>query len=157
MRERLAGYSTQKKCRGITPARAGKTFFQLHKITFFQDHPRSCGKDCCTGKARVHNLGSPPLVRERLYIAEIGTGHPGITPARAGKTSRPSPSRPVRRDHPRSCGKDSTQSRMVTNASGSPPLVRERHARFSSTVCRPGITPARAGKTFLCHNVGTNQ
>ena len=31
-------------------------------------------------------MGSPPLVRERLYIAEIGTGHPGITPARAGKT-----------------------------------------------------------------------
>ena len=90
----------------ITPARAGKTSTSSIHLWTSQDHPRSCGKDHRKISSSRHNLGSPPLVRERRQVHQLPTLHHRITPARAGKTATTCP--PLRRvrDHPRSCGKD---------------------------------------------------
>ena len=52
-------------------------------------------------------------------------------------------------DHPRSCGKDDAFQYLFTKLIGSPPLVRERRVQKSYCVFLVGITPARAGKTWV--------
>ena len=127
VRERPSIRRDTSRDKGITPACAGKTLDVGAIGQQHRDHPRSCGKDsgCRTVFLSVH----------------------GITPARAGKTSHRS--RAIRRneDHPRSCGKDSFIAHQLLNPLGSPPLVRERPGKSTRPRCRPGITPARAGKT----------
>ena len=136
---------------GITPARAGKTFLYAFIRKEMRDHPRSCGKDLSLTLTWLLLLGSPPLVRERHTRRNLCIVGLGITPARAGKTVR-RPGRPAkRRDHPRSCGKDGSRSSSVRPRKGSPPLVRERQLQLTNLNREVGITPARAGKTTLCH------
>ena len=86
MRERLLDLEVVDRRRGITPARAGKTYPHRSTARPEWDHPRSCGKDL-----------SP------LYICNLTTG---ITPARAGKTVLFNRCFDSGQDHPRSCGKD---------------------------------------------------
>ena len=76
----------------------------------------------------------------------------GITPARAGKTCFSYLFSSVRRDHPRSCGKDFNGFDPFLFHRGSPPLVRERHLNFPHEWGKMRITPARAGKTYRSHN-----
>ncbi len=131
----------------ITPARAGKTRGMPDCIMTKGDHPRSRGKDSKSSATVCSNLGSPPLARERLPRLAPAPVAPGITPARAGKTFPTVLEVLFQGDHPRSRGKDSTASKVLTMVTGSPPLARERHAniqRFNKSI---GITPARAGKT----------
>ena len=71
---------------GITPARAGKTWCLSRMAQRCEDHPRSCGKDVDSARDIWRNLGSPPLVRERLILDCDNQHNVGITPARAGKT-----------------------------------------------------------------------
>ena len=49
--------------KGITPAGAGKTFFQFVHDFMLQDHPRRCGENRATPTKRKSRLGSPPQVR----------------------------------------------------------------------------------------------
>ena len=74
-------------------------------------------------------LGSPPLVRERLYTLLKGYTGDGITPARAGKTFQVGHLYTADEDHPRSCGKDFIPAISGCVFGGSPPLVRERLQR----------------------------
>ncbi len=112
----------------VTSRSYGKDQFVKMKVTYCQDHPRSCGKDLsiiCAfialgvriiprscGKdlshdpPRQHLRGSPPLVRERRTASCKPDNGSGITPARAGKTVKTLPIRRQCQDHPRSCGKD---------------------------------------------------
>ena len=69
-------------------------------------------------------------MRERQITTPDIDANVGITPARAGKTKDSHYDSSMRRDHPRSCGKDLQVARKLT---------------FSY-----GITPARAGKTSIC-------
>ena len=73
----------------------------------------------------------------------------GITPARAGKTAFAADYLGNPRDHPRSCGKDIFDEFDKVIVSGSPPLVRERRRDYQFKRLYAGITPARAGKTFV--------
>ena len=132
---------------GITPARAGKTPLPRERRTPSWDHPRSCGKDVFNFYRSTGLMGSPPLVRERLYRISRFHCNRRITPARAGKTDKPASSSLRLRDHPRSCGKDISRRRSITTSIGSPPLVRERPSKPRNKIRCPGITPARAGKT----------
>ena len=75
-----------------------------------------------------------------------------ITPARAGKTDQDTGYAIPERDHPRSCGKDPMRCDSDGLSLGSPPLVRERHAKKLSVRSSSGITPARAGKTQMLLN-----
>ena len=142
---RRYGYAASR----ITPARAGKTKLATEERAKVRDHPRSCGKDTLLTSGCVKEVGSPPLVRERLCGLFVALCALGITPARAGKTACVSIIACCMSDHPRSCGKDATPACDNTGYTGSPPLVRER---LPSTVSIGGtmrITPARAGKTLL--------
>ena len=103
----------------------------------------------------IVDQGSPPLVRERRRDwRHNGIGW-RITPARAGKTSAEPKYYPEFEDHPRSCGKDFFRGFLSALLIGSPPLVRERHLYSVQGLCRYGITPARAGKTFCIMSLTT--
>ncbi len=87
-------------------------------------------------------------MRERLAILLIHETSPRITPARAGKTFAWHCCRSLRRNHPRSCGKDLLRVAGQPHSQESPPLVRERLPASFSSASLAGITPARAGKTL---------
>ena len=106
VRERLESNMAVIKQLGITPARAGKTKLGTAQSADRRDHPRSCGKDLDYFVIFASNLGSPPLVRERLLYPANQKSFVGITPARAGKTLRCRRHTLGIEDHPRSCGKD---------------------------------------------------
>ena len=92
-------------------------------------------------------------MRERRNDFNVVRRIDGITPARAGKTPRfLCPTRPYW-DHPRSCGKDHICSAKVYSRLGSPPLVRERPIGLLIAAPHNRITPARAGKTEMVHDV----
>ena len=86
VRERPVGEAPAPGLFGITPARAGKTFYGNDGVAHIGDHPRSCGKDIGIDIVLTLCLGSPPLVRERRYCYGWYHWGNGITPARAGKT-----------------------------------------------------------------------
>ena len=65
MRERQRADGVNGGNDGITPARAGKTAYLSAAAFFWEDHPRSCGKDQFVERELQFALGSPPLVRER--------------------------------------------------------------------------------------------
>ena len=149
MRERPTDDAVNAVFLRITPARAGKTSSTILSGHIQQDHPRSCGKDMGFPSDPRTLPGSPPLVRERRSVATVCRQSWGITPARAGKTTRRAYERRNRQDHPRSCGKDSRQHSVSWARLGSPPLVRERRKNRMYRNPSHGITPARAGKTDL--------
>ena len=75
----------------ITPAGAGKTFLDEPEKEEQWDHPRRCGEnEMQVITARVSE-GSPPQVRGKHSYLPIFGHFNGITPAGAGKTSRPLP------------------------------------------------------------------
>ena len=147
VRERLFFTESEYYAVRITPARAGKTLPILPLPIMYEDHPRSCGKDVVHRVGILSPLGSPPLVRERHDIHLRVKRQIGITPARAGKTCRQRERRGQPRDHPRSCGKDTSRLILSALVMGSPPLVRERQSSTRPAKMANGITPARAGKT----------
>ena len=126
MRERHGRKGVLVDDAGITPARAGKTGHIPGRPGTVEDHPRSCGKDMLRLLLKRLNIGSPPLVRERLGAESVFLRRYGITPARAGKTASLAASSNCSWDHPRSCGKDSGCRLSWASPLGSPPLVRER-------------------------------
>ena len=73
-----------------------------------------------------------------------------ITPAHAGKTIFFMHQFSHYRDHPRSRGKDISLHHSQSHSLGSPPLTRERQFFIKIVSVVPGITPADAGKTYLC-------
>ena len=72
-------------CR-ITPADAGKTYFNRYKCTFKQDHPRGCGENPLLGGVAGFAPGSPPRMRGKPRRPRQCRSHRRITPADAGKT-----------------------------------------------------------------------
>ena len=89
---------------GITPARAGKSLSAALRGGLFRDHPRACGEKGFSVCCRAGRLGSPPRVRGKVCMASMSYKILGITPARAGKSSRPALGAWSGRDHPRACG-----------------------------------------------------
>ena len=106
VRERPMMWMPYCSCKGITPARAGKTFINNLQGALGKDHPRSCGKDFSGDGPVLLQIGSPPLVRERQTDPAGSHTHTRITPARAGKTVDVPGWDFAYGDHPRSCGKD---------------------------------------------------
>ncbi len=95
----------------------------------------------------VAGSGSPPRERGAQLPCLCCRRIEGITPARAGSTSRIRAARCTSWDHPRASGEHGPVLRSVLTGRGSPP--RERGARPGPAVSLDGtgITPARAGST----------
>ena len=130
----------------ITPACAGKSFPKslLMKLTW--DHPRVCGEKRKHFIDVKRNQGSPPRVRGKEPFAKMSLKPGRITPACAGKSLRPVPTRRKPRDHPRVCGEKSSLFKIAALSTGSPPRVRGKVKEFACKDGSPRITPACAGK-----------
>ena len=131
----------------IIPARAGPTYSPLKFAMDGPDHPRSCGANASKAGKPMVIFGSSPLVRGQRH--RVGRLRPParIIPARAGPTQEFRVSRPVRQDHPRSCGANANAATPSTCRSGSSPLVRGQRQTHPRVHDRDRIIPARAGPT----------
>ena len=147
VRERLHSYRNNFVLLRITPACAGTTYIALAVSFVIWDHPRLCGNDQRHTRDRHLAAGSPPLVRERLSLADAGISFDRITPACAGTTRCKATPAACWRDHPRLCGNDFLFVHFFLLHLGSPPLVRERPRLSKSDRYCLGITPACAGTT----------
>ena len=70
-----------------------------------------------------------------------------ITPAYAGKSIRPQPSKFLLRDHPRLCGEKGAFPALSHRELGSPPPMRGKDSAVPPFIDFAGITPAYAGKS----------
>ena len=111
-----------------------------------------CGKNYSMDNQAQKKQGSPPRVREKLFLLlPLGFGL-GITPACAGKTSASQPFQERSRDHPRVCGKNVVSEGLIICRPGSPPRVREKRTKWVESKLNARITPACAGKTLYVTN-----
>ena len=132
---------------GIIPARAGFTPKHIAGRAPHMDHPRSRGVYNISDDDPAGEGGSSPLARGLRRAAARVPVVPGIIPARAGFTARPSAGVARNRDHPRSRGVYSSGTCGRTAARGSSPLARGLRRGRSPRPRWPGIIPARAGFT----------
>ena len=150
MRGKRQTYLGLQYQRRITPAGAGKTDRPAASPGYHWDHPRRCGENVAPMSSISAAPGSPPQVRGKR-IAQL---HPrdiiGITPAGAGKTTLKSIKTAQTKDHPRRCGENALGASAACRCAGSPPQVRGKLGDLTSNFIFSRITPAGAGKTFLC-------
>ncbi len=130
----------------ITPAWAGKRFWNRPWVWATSDHPRMGGEksfdQACTGVVE----GSPPHGRGK-DVRQVGAvcGR-GITPAWAGKRIRSKSGGSNWRDHPRVGGEKLSCLVHGHHHMGSPPRGRGKAGFRLMQANGFGITPAWAGK-----------
>ena len=112
----------------ITPAYAGKSFWNEYYHQLVKDHPRLCGEKKRTGTLLKQFSGSPPPMRGKADCSGYTQTYNGITPAYAGKST---------------CRKTNRQ-----HLHGSPPPMRGKGVSSASPATPVRITPAYAGKSF---------
>ena len=133
---------------GITPAYAGKRELAACCGFHHGDHPRVCGEKGWQTTLAKHLTGSPPRMRGKGFAHSVINSDFGITPAYAGKSKHYAPTCRLRRDHPRVCGEKHKRPCACLYSGGSPPRMRGKVHRVHQELCRVGITPAYAGKSF---------
>ena len=133
---------------GITPAYAGKSFYDRCEWWGNWDHPRLCGEKFAVTNAPHAVTGSPPPMRGKDKIIFIDTPKDGITPAYAGKRLRVADRPQRRRDHPRLCGEKYSAGTSDGKFKGSPPPMRGKAKSAAYCFGVSGITPAYAGKSL---------
>ena len=137
----------QAHAQGLIPARAGKTPRTTPSNPRSRAHPRACGENNSSRKARAAREGSSPRVRGKRVHDVRGRVLTGLIPARAGKTTPMTAWTVAGRAHPRACGENTQMARTKKTVRGSSPRVRgkRRHPYRRQRDCR--LIPARAGKT----------
>ena len=70
----------------ITPAYAGKSAGHFQLPAGAEDHPRLCGEKFLVQLLHRRFRGSPPPMRGKGTVCQIGYLRYGITPAYAGKS-----------------------------------------------------------------------
>ena len=131
----------------IIPARAGFTRAAPPPRQRAWDHPRSRGVYSSSGTPRRAPMGSSPLARGLLAVAEPVVGRVGIIPARAGFTRPGWPPCPSAWDHPRSRGVYPPSQPFSVSPPGSSPLARGLRGGYPLRPYEERIIPARAGFT----------
>ena len=131
----------------LIPARAGKTHGRRRGGPGTWAHPRAGGENASSSEDRNSSGGSSPRGRGKLHAGDEGTRHPGLIPARAGKTrSTPAPGTGSRA-HPRAGGENSVSRRTGVVGRGSSPRGRGKRAFVRRGLRLVRLIPARAGKT----------
>ena len=77
--------------KGIIPAYAGNTEAFISASDICRDHPRVCGEHCTWAGTLPFPWGSSPRMRGTHVMADKPQATPGIIPAYAGNTCRPTP------------------------------------------------------------------
>ena len=147
VRGKVECFADEQHLTGITPARAGKSPASCHWPTVQRDHPRACGEKILSMPCWYVLSGSPPRVRGKGGQDPLFPHHPGITPARAGKSPVSRAFLLFYRDHPRACGEKFRRWTRPALSMGSPPRVRGKDIMARGNFNGAGITPARAGKS----------
>ena len=132
---------------GITPAYAGKRVMRRRSFAVLRDHPRVCGEKFGISCNPSPTGGSPPRMRGKGMYAVHPARAWGITPAYAGKSTRPCSSIVQYGDHPRVCGEKRPVRRGACSGLGSPPRMRGKAPAGNQQNRQGGITPAYAGKS----------
>ena len=131
----------------LIPARAGKTRVARDGHRVSPAHPRACGENAAVRQLSGATAGSSPRVRGKRAVVVQGAQGVRLIPARAGKTRGSCSGRAGRSAHPRACGENMMTSAARRNCSGSSPRVRGKLPRGRNSIRKPGLIPARAGKT----------
>ena len=108
-----------------------------------------CGEKFAELSEEEWQLGSPPRVRGKAFLAIHRQVIQWITPACAGKSMHMSFWWGIKEDHPRVCGEKSPCNLFWDAFQGSPPRVRGKAAWFCRCGLPIGITPACAGKSVF--------
>ena len=147
VRGKLRDKKKGKERRGLIPARAGKTSARCPSPQSPQAHPRACGENLESRSIAPLAIGSSPRVRGKLAAVLDDPARTGLIPARAGKTSWRIVPLMEHEAHPRACGENLVSGVVLHLMSGSSPRVRGKLGGDAHRVERPGLIPARAGKT----------
>ena len=138
---------------GITPAHAGKSFFDFFSEFLQRDHPRTCGEKCKSCIMLPPALGSPPHMRGKVAYSCAGALMSGITPAHAGKRHSYMSRKATSLDHPRTCGEKAARVAGLLPDMGSPPHMRGKGLFWFIQRQEHGITPAHAGKRLFAPRI----
>ena len=111
-------------CRGLIPARAGKTASTPIPSSPPTAHPRACGENIEPKTMPNHTLGSSPRVRGKRVDLLPPLAGVRLIPARAGKTAAARCTRACARAHPRACGENLAGQIFYHVDKGSSPRVR---------------------------------
>ena len=115
----------------------------------YRNYPRSRGEKRAFPTRRKARTELPPLARGKVICAERSVWVGGITPARAGKSYSRLESLWGLWNYPRSRGEKYSGITSRGSVTELPPLARgKEHPTWTGSTSR-GITPARAGKSFL--------
>ena len=117
------------------------------------DHPRVCGEKVRRDAPAGGAVGSPPRMRGKAKELPPRQCYLGITPAYAGKSTRPFSSGHENGDHPRVCGEKQKTPPWGVEKGGSPPRMRGKGVQPRDKRVAVRITPAYAGKrgrTSIC-------
>ena len=136
-----------RPCRGLIPARAGKTLRVHGRQEVARAHPRACGENVPVAGLGYPCQGSSPRVRGKP-LSHDGAHEDGrLIPARAGKTARAACGTPASRAHPRACGENQKPPSERNCSLGSSPRVRGKLQGRRHRKPPERLIPARAGKT----------
>ena len=133
--------------RGLIPARAGRTPHSRGPPRCGWAHPRAGGADAGWFGRMRGAWGSSPRGRGGRPDVRGAADHPGLIPARAGRTQRRSVIADARRAHPRAGGADGAVLPRDGSQRGSSPRGRGGRGEACPHAGVRGLIPARAGRT----------
>mgnify|MGYP000942583320 CR=1 FL=1 len=110
-------------------------------------HPRAGGENVDVANDLDRIGGSSPRGRGKLEGFLSGALVGGLIPARAGKTHPHCRRRLLPPAHPRAGGENCDRAAVSHGLCGSSPRGRGKHRAHLGRHLRPGLIPARAGKT----------
>ena len=130
-----------------TPAHAGRTRCRTEGCSASSFDPRACGADTGGQVDEIDFKLRPPRVRGGLTGEQRPRGCLASTPARAGRTTRGTPTTRCSGFDPRACGADKYTFFDWDGYQLRPPRVRGRRRSQGRRRLRLASTPARAGQT----------
>ena len=146
-RGKLVTCRAARRCRGLIPAHAGKTWRRGAGRPTRRAHPRSRGENRSTSSFSAGAAGSSPLTRGKPHTPRPSSRASRLIPAHAGKTTGRQVSRSAPWAHPRSRGENTCGLARADIVEGSSPLTRGKPLHPDSRAMHRGLIPAHAGKT----------
>ena len=140
-------YVINARMHGLIPAHAGKTAPRSPRSRPAPAHPRSRGENIRVMSSTRGAWGSSPLTRGKHRLGQSVDRVPGLIPAHAGKTWKPTRRRQSDSAHPRSRGENVETKDRGRLGDGSSPLTRGKHFLRGNRNGGERLIPAHAGKT----------